>query len=180
MSEKPAEIYMELGRKGERKEETEINIQSGMAEEIKLEEQKGVQRSLFASNFATTLWPGIRYKVLAVSLPHAVLASAEDDSSLLLSFTLLAEVRNTYSEYKKLQMFMVVMVIMVMCDKTCSQISPVCFLKACRPHAGLTSVDLCAILQPLKSDLQKNKSYPPFIHPAAARGISGSLNNITT
>lgn len=179
MSEKPVEIYMELGRKGERKEETEINIQSGMAEDIKLEEQKGVQRSLFASNFATTLWPGIRCKVLAMSLPHAVLASAEDDSSLLLSFTLLAEVRNTYSEHKNLQMFIVVMVIMVMCDKTCSQISPVCFLKACRPHVDLTSDDLCAILQPLKSDLQKNKSYPPFTHPAAARGISGSLNNIT-
>lgn len=55
VSEKPAEICMELGRKGERKEETEINIQSGMAEEIKLEEQKGVQKSIFASNFATTL-----------------------------------------------------------------------------------------------------------------------------
>lgn len=61
-----------------------------MAEGIKLEKQKGVQENVFASNTSaySPLWPGTRHKMSAVSLPHAVLASAE--ASLLLSLTLLA------------------------------------------------------------------------------------------
>lgn len=50
-----------------------------MAEGIKLEKQKGVQENVFAPNASahSPLWPGTRHKMSAVSLPHAVLASAE-------------------------------------------------------------------------------------------------------
>lgn len=63
-----------------------------MAEGVKLEKQKGVQKNVLGSNTSapSPLWPGTGHKILAVSLPHAVLASAEGDSSLLLSLTRLA------------------------------------------------------------------------------------------
>lgn len=61
-----------------------------IAEGIKLEKQKGVQKNILASNTSalSPLWPETGHKILAVFLPHAVLASIE--SSLLLSLTLLA------------------------------------------------------------------------------------------
>lgn len=67
-----------------------------MAEGIKLEKQKGVQKNVFASNTSapSPLWPGTGHKILAVSLPHAVPGSAE--GSLLLSLTLLAYVANPH------------------------------------------------------------------------------------
>lgn len=48
-----------------------------------------------------------------------MLASAEDDSSLLLSLTLLAQVTNILSEYNNLQVFISVMVSMMLCDEIC-------------------------------------------------------------
>lgn len=69
-----------------------------MAERIKLEEQKAVQKNVFAFNISapSPWWPGIGHKIPAVSLPHAVVASTEDDSSLLLSLPLLAKVANLH------------------------------------------------------------------------------------
>lgn len=61
-----------------------------MAEGIRLKKHKGMQKNVFASNTSAPppLWPGAGHKILAVSLPHAVLGSTE--GSLLLSLTLLA------------------------------------------------------------------------------------------
>lgn len=86
MSERPGEINKELDRKGEKRRRSKIKIQSGMAERIQPEKQKGVQKNVFASNSAVPLWPGTRHKTLA-ECPYL---SAEHDSSLLLSLTLLA------------------------------------------------------------------------------------------
>lgn len=85
-----------------------------MAEGIKLEKQKGVQKRIFASNAAAALWPGTRYKMLA-ECPYLMpcwgwqLITAVAYLSVL--FT------NFLSEYNNLQIFISVMVSMMLCDE---------------------------------------------------------------
>lgn len=42
-----------------------------MAEQFKPEEQKGAEKGMFACD-CVALWPGIRYKILAVPLSHTL------------------------------------------------------------------------------------------------------------
>lgn len=49
-----------------------------MAEEFKPEEQKGAEKGMFVSDCAVALWPGIRYKILAVPLPHTFASQSKE------------------------------------------------------------------------------------------------------
>lgn len=49
-----------------------------MAEQFKPEEQKGAEKGMFACDCVVALWPGIRYKILAVPLSHTLAGQSKE------------------------------------------------------------------------------------------------------